>query len=91
MRRHRQRADHTVEVRPIIGERGLRNADIAADHGRVERQDFNCFAGVEFGPRLFADPTTGYFRVFEVMRDYGMYERTEAPQYYPPVERKSAS
>ena len=42
-------------------------------------------SGVEFGPRLFADPTTEYFRVFDVMRDYGMYERTEAPQYYPPV------
>jgi hypothetical protein len=42
-------------------------------------------AGVEFGPRLFADPTVQYFRVFEVMRDYGMHERTEAPQYYPPV------
>ena len=44
-------------------------------------------AGVEFGTRLFADPTTEYFRVFEVMRDYGMYDRTEAPQYYPPVNR----
>jgi hypothetical protein len=29
-----------------------------------------------------------YVRVFEVMRDYGMYERAEAPQYYPPVERR---
>ena len=29
-----------------------------------------------------------YFRIFEVMRDYGMYERTEAPQYYPPVKRE---
>ena len=42
-------------------------------------------AGVEFGPSLFADPTVEYFRIFEVMRDYGMFERTEAPQYYPPV------
>ena len=25
------------------------------------------------------------------MRDYGMYERTEAPQYYPPVERAQRS
>jgi heme-degrading monooxygenase HmoA len=47
-------------------------------------------SGVEFGPRLFADPTTEYFRVFDVMRDYGMYERTEAPQYYPPVGRQQA-
>ena len=47
-------------------------------------------AGVEFGARLFADPSTEYFRVFEVMRDYGMYERTEAPQYYPPVKGEAA-
>ena len=46
-------------------------------------------AGVEFGRRLFADSTVEHFRVFEVMRDYGMFERTEAPQYYPPVERAS--
>jgi len=45
-------------------------------------------SGVEFGPRLFADSTTEYFRIFEVMRDYGMYERTEAPQYYPPVRKE---
>lgn len=45
-------------------------------------------SGVEFGNRLFAEPTTEYFRVFEVMRDYGMYDRSEAPQYYPPVKRQ---
>jgi heme-degrading monooxygenase HmoA len=43
--------------------------------------------GIEFGPSLFADPTVEYFRVFEVMRDYGMFERAEAPQYYPPVAK----
>jgi hypothetical protein len=47
-------------------------------------------SGVEFGPRLFADPTIEYFRIFDVMRDYGMYERAEAPQYYPPVKREQA-
>jgi heme-degrading monooxygenase HmoA len=46
-------------------------------------------SGIDFGERLFADPTTEYFRVFEVIRDYGMYDRAEAPQYYPPVERGS--
>jgi heme-degrading monooxygenase HmoA len=46
-------------------------------------------AAIAFGERLFADQTTEYIRVFEVMRDYGMYERTEAPQYYAPVERSS--
>ena len=46
-------------------------------------------SGIAFGASLFDDPTTEYFRVFEVMRDYGMYDRTEAPQYYPPVERSS--
>lgn len=44
-------------------------------------------SGIELGRRLLADPTTEYFRVVEVMRDYGMFDRTEAPQYYPPVER----
>ena len=43
--------------------------------------------GVALGRRLLADPTTEYFRVFEVLRDYGMFDRTEAPQYYPPVSR----
>ena len=44
-------------------------------------------SGVEMGQRLLKDPTTEYFRIVEVMRDYGMYDRTEAPQYYPPVAR----
>jgi heme-degrading monooxygenase HmoA len=45
-------------------------------------------SGVELGRRLLADPTTEYFRIVEVMRDYGMFDRTEAPQYYPPVARE---
>ena len=45
-------------------------------------------AGVDFGRQLFADSTTGYFRVFEVIRDYGMFNRLEAPQYYPPVAQR---
>jgi heme-degrading monooxygenase HmoA len=45
--------------------------------------------GVEYGSRLFADKTVEYFRVFEVMRDYGMFERAEAPQYYPPLGQAS--
>jgi heme-degrading monooxygenase HmoA len=44
-------------------------------------------SGLVLGPRLFADPTTEYVRIVEVIRDYGMYDRTEAPQYYPPVSR----
>jgi heme-degrading monooxygenase HmoA len=47
-------------------------------------------SGLDFGAQLFADPTTEYFRIFEVMRDYGMYDRAEAPQYYPPVSRASS-
>ena len=46
-------------------------------------------SGLEMGPKLFSDPTTEYFRIFEVMRDYGMYDRAEAPQYYPPIEKNS--
>ena len=44
-------------------------------------------SGLEFGPGLFADPTTEHFRIFEVIRDYGMYDRAEAPQYYPAINR----
>jgi heme-degrading monooxygenase HmoA len=44
-------------------------------------------SGIDLGLKLLTDPSTEYFRVFEVMRDFGMYERAEAPQYYPPVER----
>lgn len=43
-------------------------------------------AGAALGMELLADPTTEYFRVFEVYRDYGMFDRREAPQYYPPPE-----
>lgn len=43
---------------------------------------------IAFGQKLFEDSTTKYFRVFEVMRDYGMYDRDEAPQYYPPVPQQ---
>jgi heme-degrading monooxygenase HmoA len=51
----------------------------------IELPDYQ--SGLELGSRLFADPTTEYFRIFEVMRDYGMYDRAEAPQYYPPAQR----
>ncbi len=44
-------------------------------------------SGVELGHHLLTDPTMEYFRVVEVMRDYGMYDRTEAPQYYPAVAK----
>lgn len=47
--------------------------------------------GVALGARLLDDPTTEYFRVFEVLRDYGMFDRAEAPQYYPPVRREPTS
>ena len=45
--------------------------------------------GIALGRKLLADSTTEYFRVFEVMRDYGMFDRGEAPQYYPPVQRSA--
>jgi len=44
-------------------------------------------SGVDFASTLFDDPTTEYARVFEVMRDYTMFDRAEAPQYYPPVAK----
>jgi heme-degrading monooxygenase HmoA len=44
-------------------------------------------SGVELGRRLLTNSTTEYFRIVEVMRDYSMFDRAEAPQYYPPVAR----
>jgi heme-degrading monooxygenase HmoA len=44
-------------------------------------------AGLSFGPHLFADPTIDYVSIVEIIRDYGMYDRTEAPQYYPAIKR----
>ncbi|WP_316232794.1 antibiotic biosynthesis monooxygenase family protein [Bradyrhizobium sp. SZCCHNPS2010] len=41
-------------------------------------------SGLALSPRLLADPATEYVRIVEVTRDYGMYNRREAPQYYPP-------
>jgi hypothetical protein len=32
-------------------------------------------------------PESGRLRHVRVVRDYGMFDRREAPQYYPPVER----
>ena len=51
----------------------------------LDLPNYEC--GIQFGRELFRDPTTEYFRIFEVMRDYGMYDRAEAPQYYPPVTK----
>lgn len=44
-------------------------------------------SGAALGDRLLADPSTEYVRIVEVIRDYGMYDRLEAPQFYPPVGR----
>lgn len=46
--------------------------------------------GIRLGKQLLSDSTTEYVRVFEVMRDYGMFDRSEAPQYYPPVPRSAS-
>jgi heme-degrading monooxygenase HmoA len=45
-------------------------------------------SGVAFAPRLFDDPTTDHVRIVEVVRDYSMYDRKEAPQFYPPKSRE---
>jgi len=44
-------------------------------------------SGIALGERLLAAPTTEYVRIVEVTRDYGMYDRAEAPQFYPPVAK----
>jgi hypothetical protein len=44
-------------------------------------------SGIPLSDRLLADAATEYVRIVEVIRDYGMHDRLEAPQYYPPVGR----
>jgi heme-degrading monooxygenase HmoA len=39
----------------------------------------------DLGTRMFDDQTVEYVRTLEIIRDYGMYDRAEAPQYYPPA------
>jgi heme-degrading monooxygenase HmoA len=45
-------------------------------------------SGVAFAPLLLDEPSTEYVRIIEVIRDYSMYDRTEAPQFYPPKSRE---
>jgi heme-degrading monooxygenase HmoA len=46
-------------------------------------------SGVALGEEVLAAPGTDYVRIVEVTRDYGMHDRAEAPQYYPPVARQA--
>ena|SRR5690348_2582598 len=46
-------------------------------------------SGHALAPRLFDEPSTDYVRIVDVSRDYGMYDRTEAPQFYPPKSREA--
>ncbi|WP_315751559.1 MULTISPECIES: antibiotic biosynthesis monooxygenase family protein [unclassified Bradyrhizobium] len=43
--------------------------------------------GVALSTQLLAEPGADNIRVVEVTRDYGMYDRREAPQYYPEKSR----
>ena len=47
----------------------------------ADAQAFEAAAKLPDGARL---------RRVRIVRDYGMFDRREAPQYYPPVERKGA-
>jgi heme-degrading monooxygenase HmoA len=44
-------------------------------------------SGVALADRLLADLTIEYVRIVEVIRDYGKYDRLEAPQYYLPLTK----
>ncbi|MGC2777904.1 MAG: antibiotic biosynthesis monooxygenase family protein [Bradyrhizobium sp.] len=43
--------------------------------------------GLALSAQLLAESGADYVRVVEVTRDYGMYDRREAPQYYPEKSR----
>lgn len=42
-------------------------------------------------PASAASDSAGRFRAVRIIRDYGMRDRREAPQYYPPVEPTASS
>jgi len=45
-------------------------------------------AAIERASRAGNDPSSNIrVRILEVLRDYGMFERAEAPQYHPPAKR----
>jgi hypothetical protein len=43
-----------------------------------------------FEPHLLTEAGKVRHRVVRIVRDYGMFERRESPQYYPDVQRDSA-
>jgi heme-degrading monooxygenase HmoA len=43
-----------------------------------------------FEPPFFNDVRTIRHRVVRVVRDYGIFDRRKSPQYYPPVQSKTA-
>ncbi|CCD88589.1 putative Antibiotic biosynthesis monooxygenase [Bradyrhizobium sp. ORS 285] len=45
-------------------------------------------AGLTLSVQLLSEPGVDNIRVVEVARDYGMYDRREAPQYYPEKVRR---
>ncbi|CCD95470.1 conserved hypothetical protein [Bradyrhizobium sp. ORS 375] len=45
--------------------------------------------GIALSTQLLAEPGADNIRIVEVSRDYGMYDRREAPQYYPEKSRES--
>jgi len=45
--------------------------------------------GITLSERLLTEPGADNIRVVEVTRDYGMYDRREAPQYYAEKSRES--
>ena len=45
-------------------------------------------AGLEVSEVCSVGGPTYRYRICEVERDYGMYDRAEAPQYYPVIERR---
>jgi hypothetical protein len=41
----------------------------------------------QFGPQLLTAAAPVRHRVVRIVRDYGMFDRRESPQYYPDIQR----
>ena len=72
-------------------ERKPANPCMGAIIRRIVNEAEQSAAGAEkWKPKAVAGIPARHRRV-RVVRDYGMFERREATQYYPPIDRNSAS
>jgi heme-degrading monooxygenase HmoA len=77
---------------PCAGEASDRFESLNRPHEYLALYDAGDFAAAEaLLEALAKTPETTSVRLCELERDYGMFDRREAPQYYPPVSTAPAA